>query len=115
MNWEAIGAVVEILSAAFVLIALMYLATRVKYAKNAAADTNRLKISTNSVAFICRTMAALPLIHGVRQMFNGKAAVLCLHSPYPLMKTARSRSYRSNKRAQFTQAAKKFDMCRVVG
>lgn len=61
MNWEAIGAVVEILSAAFVLIALVYLATRVKYAKNAAADTNRLKISTNSVAFICRTMAALPL------------------------------------------------------
>lgn len=42
MNWEAIGALGESLSAVLVLITLVYLATQVRYAKNAAADANRL-------------------------------------------------------------------------
>ena len=42
MNWEAIGALGESLSAILVLITLIYLATQVRYAKNAAADANRL-------------------------------------------------------------------------
>jgi hypothetical protein len=42
LNWEAIGALGEILSAMLVLITLIYLATQVRYAKNAAADANRL-------------------------------------------------------------------------
>jgi hypothetical protein len=42
MNWEAIGAVGETLSAILVLVTLVYLATQVRYAKNAAADANRL-------------------------------------------------------------------------
>jgi hypothetical protein len=42
MNWEAIGAVGESLGAILILITLAYLAMQVKYAKNAAADANRL-------------------------------------------------------------------------
>ena len=42
MNWEAIGALGQSLSAILVLITLVYLATQVRYAKNAAADANRL-------------------------------------------------------------------------
>ena len=42
MNWDAIGAMGESLSAILVLITLIYLATQVRYAKNTAADTNRL-------------------------------------------------------------------------
>jgi hypothetical protein len=42
MNWEAIGALGETLGALLVLITLIYLATQVRYAKNAAADANRL-------------------------------------------------------------------------
>ena len=42
MNWQAIGAIGEAVSAILVLITLVYLATQVRYAKNAAADANRL-------------------------------------------------------------------------
>jgi hypothetical protein len=42
MNWEAIGALGESFSALLVLVTLLYLATQVRYAKNAAADANRL-------------------------------------------------------------------------
>ena len=42
MNWEAIGAIGEILGATVVFITLAYLATQVRFAKLAAADTNRL-------------------------------------------------------------------------
>ena len=41
MNWEAIGAVGEILGAAVVFITLAYLAVQVRYAKIAATDSNR--------------------------------------------------------------------------
>jgi hypothetical protein len=42
MNWDAIGAVGEILGATVVFITLIYLAIQVKHAKVSAADTNRL-------------------------------------------------------------------------
>ena len=42
MNWEAIGAIGEILGATVVFITLVYLAIQVKHAKVSAADANRL-------------------------------------------------------------------------
>ena len=42
MNWEAIGAVGEILGATAVVVTLAYLAGQVRIARSAAADTNRL-------------------------------------------------------------------------
>ena len=42
MNWEAIGALGEIIGALAVVATLVYLATQVRYAKQAAADQNRL-------------------------------------------------------------------------
>ncbi len=42
MNWEAIGAIGEIVGAIAVVATLAYLAVQVKYAKSTAADTNRL-------------------------------------------------------------------------
>jgi hypothetical protein len=45
MNWEAIGAIGEILGALVVVITLVYLASQVRHAKDASADTNRLERS----------------------------------------------------------------------
>ena len=45
MNWEAIGAVGEILGAIAVVLTLGYLAVQVRHAKNATADQNRLERS----------------------------------------------------------------------
>ncbi|MBM89205.1 MAG: hypothetical protein CMQ41_12590 [Gammaproteobacteria bacterium] len=45
MNWEAIGAVGEIVGALAVVITLVYLASQVRHAKETAADTNRLERS----------------------------------------------------------------------
>ena len=42
MDWDAVGAIGEILGAAAVVATLAYLAIQVRYAKNAAADVNRL-------------------------------------------------------------------------
>lgn len=42
MNWDAIGALAEGVGALAVVITLAYLAIQVRYAKSAAADTNRL-------------------------------------------------------------------------
>ncbi len=42
MNWDAIGAIGEILGAAAVVATLVYLAIQIRYAKDAAADVNRL-------------------------------------------------------------------------
>ena len=42
MNWDAIGAIGEILGAAAVVATLVYLAIQVRSAKSAAADVNRL-------------------------------------------------------------------------
>ena len=41
MNWEAIGALGEIVGALAVVLTLAYLAIQVRHAKEAAADTNR--------------------------------------------------------------------------
>ena len=43
MNWEAIGAIGEIVGALAVVLTLGYLANQVRHAKEAAADTNRLE------------------------------------------------------------------------
>ena len=43
MNWDAIGAVGEILGAFAVVATLVYLASQVRYEKTAAADANRLE------------------------------------------------------------------------
>ena len=42
MNQEAIGAIGEILDAIAVVLTLVYLATQVRYAKEAASDNNRI-------------------------------------------------------------------------
>ena len=42
MNWEAVGALGELIGALVVIITLVYIAIQVKYAKLAAADANRL-------------------------------------------------------------------------
>jgi hypothetical protein len=42
MDWEAIGAIGEIVGAAAVVVTLGYLATQIQYAKIAASDSNRL-------------------------------------------------------------------------
>lgn len=42
MNWDAIGAVGEILGAAAVVATLAYLAIQIRHAKDASADVNRL-------------------------------------------------------------------------
>ncbi|MFK7864830.1 MAG: hypothetical protein AB8B95_11465 [Pseudohongiellaceae bacterium] len=42
MNWEAIGAIGEILGAMAVVLTLVYLAVQVRYAKDAASDNNRI-------------------------------------------------------------------------
>jgi hypothetical protein len=41
MDWDAIGAIGEILGAAAVVATLAYLGVQVRYAKDAAADVNR--------------------------------------------------------------------------
>jgi hypothetical protein len=46
MNWEAIGAIGEIVGAIAVIITLIYLAYQVRYAKLATLDQNRLTRST---------------------------------------------------------------------
>ena len=45
MNWEAIGALGEIVGALAVVLTLAYLAIQVRHAKEASADTNRLERS----------------------------------------------------------------------
>ncbi len=42
MNWDAIGAIGEILGAAAVVATLVYLAIQIRSANSAAADVNRL-------------------------------------------------------------------------
>jgi hypothetical protein len=56
VNWEAIGAVGEILGAAAVVATLVYLALQVRYAKNAAADVNRLSRSVGVREIINNTI-----------------------------------------------------------
>ena len=46
MNWEAIGAVGEVLGAIAVVITLGYLAVQVRHAKAATADQSRIYRAT---------------------------------------------------------------------
>lgn len=56
MNWDAIGAIGEILGAAAVVATLVYLAIQVRSAKNAAADVNRLSRAVGVRETIRQTM-----------------------------------------------------------
>ena len=55
MNWEAIGAIGEIVGALAVVLTLVYLAYQVRYAKTATVDQNRLTRST-AIREIINTM-----------------------------------------------------------
>ncbi|MEJ2532247.1 MAG: hypothetical protein P8Y92_10640 [Halioglobus sp.] len=46
MNWDALGAIAELVGALAVVFTLVYLAFQVRYAKNATLDQNRLTRST---------------------------------------------------------------------
>ena len=46
MNWDAIGAIGELLGALAVVITLGYLALQIRHARNAAGDVNRLSRAT---------------------------------------------------------------------
>ena len=46
MNWDAAGALGEIVGALAVIITLIYLASQVRYARNATLDQNRLSRAT---------------------------------------------------------------------
>ena len=55
MNWEAIGAVGEILGAIAVVLTLAYLAMQVRYAKKAATDATSLNRANGVQAMILAT------------------------------------------------------------
>jgi hypothetical protein len=55
MNWEAIGAIGELLGAAAVVFTLGYLAVQVKHSKSATADNSRL-IRASAVREMCLEM-----------------------------------------------------------
>lgn len=46
MNWDAISAICQVLGTLAVVITLLYVAVQVRYAKQAAADQNRLSRAT---------------------------------------------------------------------
>ena len=54
MNWDAIGAVGEVLGATVVFITLVYLAMQVKSAKLTAIDANRLARAKGVTDMQCR-------------------------------------------------------------
>ena len=72
MDWEAIGALGEAVSAILVLITLIYLATQVRYAKNAAADANRLMRARGVCDFqlACATNDSLARINSAGNDFG---------------------------------------------
>jgi hypothetical protein len=72
MDWEAIGALGEAVSAILVLVTLIYLATQVRYAKNAAADANRLMRARGVCDFqlACATNDSLSQINSAGNDFG---------------------------------------------
>jgi hypothetical protein len=56
MNWDAIGAIGEMLGALVVVITLVYLAVQIRYARNATIDQNRLARSSAVRELILATM-----------------------------------------------------------
>ena len=41
MNWDAVGAIAELLGAVAIVVTLIYLAVQIKYARLSSIDTNR--------------------------------------------------------------------------
>lgn len=54
-------------------------------------------------------------VHIIGQLLNCKASALCFQPPHAVMKTTGHPAQRSPKYAQLKQAAKPFDMYRVIG
>ena len=69
MNWEAIGALGETLGAILVLATLVYLANQVRYAKNAAADANRIA-RARGVCELNLALAQNPTLHRANTKAN---------------------------------------------
>jgi hypothetical protein len=69
MNWEAIGAIGENLGAVLVLVTLIYLANQVRYAKNAAADANRIA-RAKGVCDLNLAFAQNPALHKANTKAN---------------------------------------------
>ena len=63
MNWDAIGAIGEILGAAAVVSTLVYLAIQVRYAKDASADVNRLSRAAGVRETIALTLGDSQLVN----------------------------------------------------
>ena len=71
MNWDAIGAVGEIFGAFAVVATLIYLASQVKHAKEAAADINRIARATGVREFKLAMAANDDLRNGVNKVMGG--------------------------------------------
>lgn len=71
MNWEAVGAVGEILGAFAVVATLIYLASQVKHAKEAAADINRIARATGVREFNLAMAANDDLRNSVNKVMGG--------------------------------------------
>ena len=67
MNWEAAGAIGEIVGALAVVATLGYLAIQVRWAKNAAADTNRLNRANNVMNTAAMLVANPDVLRGLNQ------------------------------------------------
>ena len=82
MNWEAIGAVGELLGATVVVVTLIYLAMQVKSAKLTAIDANRLArakgVTDMQLAYLSsrnwESMAAIYNANGVCSYYENFAA-----------------------------------------
>jgi hypothetical protein len=55
MDWEAIGAIGEVIGAAAVVVTLVYLAVQVRHAKSATADQSRIYQATGVREIVLQT------------------------------------------------------------
>jgi len=65
MNWDAVGAVGEILGALAVVLTLGYLARQVHFAREAAADANRLNRANGVIEMVLATATNTELLDSV--------------------------------------------------
>ena len=63
MNWDAIGAVGELVGALAVVLTLGYLALQVRHARNAAGDVNRLSRATGVREWMTLMVGDSELLH----------------------------------------------------
>jgi hypothetical protein len=65
LNWEAVGAVGEILGALAVVLTLGYLARQVHFAREAAADANRLNRANGVTEMVLATATNSELLDSI--------------------------------------------------